>query len=461
MLKELTTNRRFLVLFSLMFSIVCLLNVNYCLLRSARNALAVVDLGHGASSIPFFELCGTMPGAVLMVFLLTKLLNRFSIHKVFLITLAVFSGFFLFFAVGIYPSLHLWKDALSGWGWIGVILPQAFSMLFFVMAELWKIALLTVLFWGLVNQYIQLADAKRFYAPLMLGGSIGTMLSGPLISFCTSDYISGGSWSRSLTLMMLSLAILGVVIAWLYTKLWKQFAGPKKEEEDKKDAALSLWDSVRMCMKSRYLLLLGWITIADYVAYTLGEVIFLDVLKQKFPDPRQYANYNGKLAFWSGLLTAISALVITPLILKKCKWVVASLVTPVCILVTEAAFFFALWTPSKDLHLELLVLLGTIFFCCSRAAKSTLLDTSKELSFLLLPPLEKMQGKLVIDGMCSRIGRGGASMMSLLLIQICGGVLASAFIAGWLAIAIGLSCVFSTFKLGFLVDKKSKPETIS
>jgi AAA family ATP:ADP antiporter len=214
-------------------------------------------------------------------------------------------------------------------------------------------------------------------------------------------------------------------------------------------------------MKSRYLLLLGWITIADYVAYTLGEVIFLDVLKQKFPDPRQYANYNGKLAFWSGLLTAISALVITPLLLKKCKWVVASLVTPVCILVTEAAFFFALWTPSKDMHLELLVLLGTIFFCCSRAAKSTLFDTSKELSFLLLPPLEKMQGKLVIDGMCSRMGRGGASMMSLLLIQICGGVLASAFIAGWLAIAIGVSCVFSTFKLGFLVDKKSKPETIS
>src|SRR5208282_2173451 len=105
-----------------------------------------------------------------------------------------------------------------------VMLPQALSLMFFVMAELWKIALLTVLFWGLVNQYIPLTDAKKFYAPLMLGGSIGTMLSGPLVTLCTSDSISGGSWSRSLTLMMLSLAILGVVVAWLYTKLWKQFA---------------------------------------------------------------------------------------------------------------------------------------------------------------------------------------------------------------------------------------------
>ncbi|MBP7073909.1 MAG: hypothetical protein KBA81_00805 [Rhabdochlamydiaceae bacterium] len=449
-----------------MFSIVCLLNVNYCLLRSARNALAVVDLGHGASSIPFFELCGTMPGAVLMVFLLTRLLNRFSIHKVFLITLAVFSGFFLFFAVGIYPSLHLWKETLAGWSWLpghdwfSVLLPQGFSMLFFVMAELWKIALLTVLFWGLVNQYIPIADAKRFYAPLMLGGSMGTMLSGPLITLCTSDYISGGSWSRSLTLMMASLAVLGLITAWLYTKLWTQFAGPKKEEKKEEDA-LSLWDSVRLCFKSRYLLLLAWITIADYVAYTLGEVIFLDVLKQKYPDPRLYCDYNGKLAFWSGLLTAISALIITPLLLKKCRWVVASLVTPVCLLITEGAFFLMLWTPSKDMHLELLVLLGTIFFCVVRAAKYTLFDTSKEISFLLLPSLEKMQGKLVIDGMCSRMGRGGASLMSILLIQVCGGVLASAFVAGWIALAIGASCVFSTLKLGLLVDRKSKPETVS
>lgn len=466
MFKELITNRRFLTLFSLMFGIVCLLNVNYCLLRSARNALAVVDIGRGAASIPVFELCGTMPAAILMVFVLTKLLNRFSIHKVFLITLAAFSGFFLFFAVGIYPSLHLWKEALGnlswlpGHDWLAILLPQGFSMLFFVMAELWKIALLTVLFWGFVNQYVPLTDAKKIYAPLMLGGSVGTMLAGPLITLCTSDIASTGSWPRSLTLMMLSLAILGLITAWLYTKLWAQLARPVTAQvrDEKKEEPLSLLDSVRLCLKSRYLLLLAWITIADYVAYTLGEVIFLDVLKQKYPDPRQYCDYNGQLAFWSGLLTAFSALVITPMLLKKCRWVTASLVTPLCLLFTEGAFFLTLWTPSKEMPLEMLVLLGTIFFCVVRAAKFTLFDTSKELSFLLLPSLEKMQGKLVIDGMCSRLGRGGASLMSLLLIQLCGGVLASAFVAGWIALAIGASCVVTTLKLGLLVERKTQTE---
>lgn len=447
-----------------MFSIVCLLNINYCLLRSARNALAVADLGGGAHMIPIYDLCGTIPGAVLMVFLLTRLLNRFSIHQVFLITLAVFLGFFLFFSFGVYPSLHLWKEAILEWNWLwghewlSVLLPQGAAMIFFVMAELWKIALLTVLFWGLVNQYMPLGQAKQLYAPLMLGTSIGTMLSGPITKLCTSDLLSQGLWSRSLGLIVLSLCVIGLAAAWLYTLLWMHFAknSPRASEKKEEDSPLSLRESLKACLQSKYLSLLAWMTIADYIAYALGEVVFLDILKQKYPDPRQYCEYNGQLSFWYGLLTAVSALFITPILVKKCRWVVASLVTPVCLVVTEAAFFFTLWAPSKELPLDLLVFLGSIFFCCVRAAKYTLFDTSKELSFLLLPPLEKMQGKLIIDGICSRIGRGGASLLSVGLIQIFGGIMASAFFAGTIAITVSVSCAFSTLKLGLLVEKQAK-----
>lgn len=460
-------DRRLNLLFVLMFGIVCLLNVNYAVLRSARNALAVADLGGGAGSIPWFELCGTMPGAVLMTFGLTWLINRFSIRRVFFITMGIFVGFFLCFALAIYPFLPQLKQFLLSADWIPAhetlarILPQLISMLFFVMAELWKIALLTVLFWGFINQYIPFESAKKYYAPLMLGGSVGTIAASPLITLCTSKLVSG-SWSDSLTLLMYLLAILSLFTAWMFSLLFRRLSSYQKEsiqiessEEKSEPEPLSVMESFRICLKSPYLLLLAWVTIADYIAYTLGEVIFLDVLKQKFPDPRDYCDFMGKLSFWNGLLTAVSALVITPYLLRRCRWIVASLVTPICLLVTEGAFFFTLWHPTFSSELDLLIIFGSLLFVLVRTAKYTLFDTSKEISFLLLPPLEKMQGKLIIDGMCARLGRGGASFLSLILIQVCGGVIATVPIAGAIALSIAASCVFATSRLSVLVEQRT------
>jgi AAA family ATP:ADP antiporter len=435
--------------FFLMFAIVLLLNIDYAILRSTRNALAVADLGGGAGSIPWFELCGTMPGAVLMTLGLTWLLNRYPIQKVFSLVLAVFVLFFLGFTLFLYPFLPQIEPIFS-------FMPVLASMLYFVMAELWKIALITVLFWGLVNQYVPVEDAKKYYAPLMLGASLGTIGAGPLISVCTSHFLTNGSWSVSLGLMMGLVALLSLLAGKLFQSLARHLtltfppAAPKEKE-----SLPSVWESLRICCQSPYLLLLAWITIADYIAYALGELIFLDVLKEKFPDPRDYCDFMGKLSFWSGLLTAFSALVITPYLLRRCRWVIASLVTPLCILLTEGAFFFVLWSPKFSTQIEILVLLGTLFFCSVRAAKYTLFDTSKEISFILLPPLEKMQGKLVVDGMCARLGRGSGSFLSIALIQLCGGVLASAPLAGGIALLIAFSCVLATSRLGKLVEQRT------
>jgi ATP:ADP antiporter, AAA family len=252
-------------------------------------------------------------------------------------------------------------------------------------------------------------------------------------------------------------AVVGAFTAWLFWSLWHRLSGMEKNqpEPQPQEKPISVWESFRICFRSRYLMLLAWVTVADYIAYALGEVVFLDVLRQKFPDPRLYADFMGKLSIWNGCLTAFSAVVITPYLLRKARWVVASLVTPMCLLLTEGAFFLTLWAPSSLMQIEMQVLFGSIFYCFVRAAKYTLFDTSKEISFILLPPLEKMHGKLIVDGMCSRLGRGGGSLVSILLIQICGGVLASVPIVGAAAIVISTSCVFATSRLGRLVEDRT------
>lgn len=467
---HLLRKEQFGLLFFLMLGIVCLLNVNYAILRSARNALAVTDLGGGASSIPWFELCGTMPGAVLMTFGLTWLLNRYSIHRVFYITLISFVSFFLIFACIIYPLLPTLKTMILPHSKaVASFVPIFASLIYFVMAELWKIALFTILFWGLVNQYLPLENAKWFYGPLILGSSIGTMLGGgPIVSFCTSSWASQNSWGQSLFLLMVMVALISILTAWMFSALCKKFSDNRplsasssassNNQDKEKESPLSIWESIRICCQSRYLLLLAWVTIADYIAYALGELVFFDILKQKFPDPRDYCYFMGQLSLWNGILAGFFSLVVTPYLLKRCRWVVASLATPLCLLITEGAFFGALWHPSLTSNLELLVILGTIFFCLVRAVKYTLFDTSKEISFLLLPPLEKMQGKLVVDGMCARLGRGSGSLLSLFLIQVCGSVTATVPLAGGIAIAIAFTCALATSKLGILVEEKTSTQ---
>lgn len=458
-----TTRSRYT--FFLMFSIFMLLNLNFTVLRSIRSTLAVVDLGSGAHTLPLFELFGTMPAAFLMTWGLASLMNRFSIEKVFLLTLSIFLGFFGVFATLIYPFL----PALKVSGEVGNSIVQVCTMLFYVMSELWKPALAIILLWGLINQYCPVLEAKKLYAPLMLGGSLGSMLASPLISMCTSEKIwkwlplSSTHWTHSFNFMMVLLVLIGIISGIFYYQLWKIFTcnSQKNEIINDKTEDISLTESLSVCTKSKQLRLLSWMVIADYIAYSLGEVIFLEVLKLQFPFPSDYCNYMGYLGLGSGLLTFISSLLITPFVLQHCRWVVASLVTPICLLITEGLFFFFVrgkslssswfgWNETE--WVAVVVLLGSIQYCVCRGAKYTFFDASKEVAFVLMPDNERMKGKLIIDGLCARLGRGSASMMSIILIKVSGGVIASSLATGIIAIGLGVSWVISTCKLGKQID---------
>ena len=98
--------------------------------------------------------------------------------------------------------------------------------------------------------------------------------------------------------------------------------------------------------------------------------------------------------------------------------------------------------------MEAAILFGSIQYCLCRSLKYTLFDASKELVFVSMPRSGKMEGKLIIDGICSRLGRGSAAGLSLGLVHIFGGILPSAFMAGTIAIGMGLSWVIATMRLG-------------
>jgi AAA family ATP:ADP antiporter len=477
-------------LFGFMFSIVCLININFSILRSMRNTLVVADTGGSAAFIPYFELFGTFPASILLTWVLSRLMRHCSFRFIFSMAMIFFLAFFIVFAFWIYPSreeIHALLEGklgfLFGFSRFKVIFTHWPDMVFYIMSELWKVALLSVIFWGFLNQNLALEQAKRFYPPLLLGTSIGTILAGPITVFCTSLFswnlfaFSSQRWQHSLYLLTLFLVFCGILTLLAFNFLFKKFQiskifpapshahqGTNSEADSPKEPfsrrLLSLSSSLRYLIKSPYLSALLLIVIAEYVCYALGELIFLEILKSKYPSPSDYCQYMGSLSFWMGILTAFSALILAPYLLQSYHWTRTALITPILMVVITFAFFFIIFCGkigwfAESSPLAIAVILGSVHFCIGRSAKYTLFDAIKELAFIPLNQEGQVKGKLIIDGIGSRLGRGTSSLLSILLFLLMGGPGESAIFAGILAISFALIMIPASRFIGHNLEKSS------
>ncbi len=464
-----------------MFFIVCLINVNFSILRSARNALVVADVGGSATFIPYFELFGTFPASIALTWGLSRLMRLFSPRFIFSMTVTFFLAFFIIFAYWVYPyreEIHHLLEAKLGlfFGLSGfkVVFTHWPDMIFYIMSELWKVAILSVIFWGFINQNLSLDTAKRFYPPLLLGSSVGAIMAGPITVFCSSQFswnffpLSSQRWQHSLYLLTFFLLISGVLTLVAFNLLFKKLRINKKTPPPQKDPTskkepfsqklLSLSSSLSYLRKSPYLSALLLIVVAEYVSYALGELIFLQVLKERYPAPSDYCQYMGNLTFWTGILTAFSALILTPYILQKCRWSRAAIITPVLMVLATFGFFGVIYLRKINLlpsvaPLNFAVLLGSLHFCIGRSAKYTLFDATKELAFIPLSQEGQMKGKLIVDGIGSRLGRGASSLISIFLFLIMGGAGESALFAGILAISFALVAIPAARLIGHDFEK--------
>src|SRR6185437_14558259 len=140
----------------------------------------------------------------------------------------------------------------------------------------------------------------------------------------------------------------------------------------------------------------------------LGELIFLQTLKDAYASPADYCQYLGNLSLWTGVLTALFALVLTPFLLQTYGWGKSALITPVLMVIVTFAFFAVIcfgnagFFPGSS-FLPLAVLIGSLHFVLGRATKYTIFDSTKELAFIPLDQEGQVKGKLIIDGIGSRL----------------------------------------------------------
>ncbi len=434
-----------------------LISFNYNILRATKDALVVTARASGAEAIPFIKVWAILPFAFLMTFLFTRLSNKFSRENVFYILMSIFIGFFLLFGFVLYPFRdHLHPHDLADR--LQEILPVGFKgliamfrnwtfTLFYIMSEMWSTIIMTVLFWGFANEVTSVKDAKRFYAILGISANFSGIVSGQ-VSMLMSKHVytpflpfGTDAWGQSLIFINSVIVLCALACILLYRYLHAKGlthatdASPAQRNSGISEIKMGMRKNFAYLAKSKYLIALAVIVVTYNISINLVEVVWKDQVKELFPNPSDFNAYMGKVLTSIGVISTATAIFISGNLIRRFSWTFSALISPMILLVTGVGFFAFLLFKDSGLGklatmlgstpLAIGVLFGTLQNCLSRASKYTLFDATKELAFIPLSRECKLKGKAAIDGVGSRLGKSGGSLIHQGLLMGFGTILLS------------------------------------
>lgn len=473
----------------LMMFLICF---NYSILRCIKDSVVVT--ASNAEVLPFIKVWAVLPMAVVLTILFTKLNNRFSQEQVLYMMVSGFLLFYALFAFFLYPMSdvfhpHELADSLQtslprGFqGFVSMFRYWTFT-LFYVLAELWSSIVLTVLFWGFANEITKVNEAKRFYAVLTIGSNIAATLAGQ----AANVFSVGGVFNTSLpfgktpfeqTLMISVSVIIMAGIATMLIFRWMNknvLNDPQFDElhltrwKVKEKKKMSIKESFSHLSSSKYLVYIAVLVIAYNLVINMVEVIWKNQLRELYSSPSDYYHFMNNLTTMFGMISTITALFL-PRILERFGWTKTAMITPVIMLFTSLGFFGFIFF-SEQLSsltmtalgmspLMIVVLFGAAQNCLSKAAKYSVFDATKEMSFIPLEHEVKLKGKAAIDGVGSRFGKSGGSLIHQGLLMVLGNLSASTpYVAAILmgVIAVWMSSVKSLGKLFHDLTHQTEPE---
>lgn len=421
------------------------ISFDYNILRTLKDSLLITAKGSGAEVIPFVKVWAMFPGAILMTVLFTWLSNRLQRDTVFYIMISIFLVYFAVFTFILFPIRdYIHPHALADK--MAEVLPLGFKgliamfrywtfTLFYVMSELWSSTVLSVLFWGFANQVTKIDEAKRFYGLFGVGANFSGIFAGQASVFCCNYTRNGGfvpigedAWHQSLVLMVTLILIAGGLtlfcFRWLNTHVLteKRYFDPEKiASEGEVKGKLSFKQSLSYLLNSKYLLLIACVVVSYNLVINLTEVLWKHQVKELYPNPNDYTVYMNHIVSIIGCVATISSLFVAGNAIRKCGWTFTALLTPVILFLTSIGFFgfFFLEQLYPDLvisflgltPLSIVAFFGSAQNILSRGAKYSVFDATKEMAFVPLKPETKLVGKAAIDGICSRFGKSGGSVI--------------------------------------------------
>ena len=460
-----------------------LLSLNYNVLRTLKDGLVVTAKDSGAEVIPFIKVWVMLPTAFLMTYIFSRLSRYLSREHVFYVILSIFLTFFATFAFILYPARdlihpHGFADQLElilplgAKGFIAMFRYWSYAA-FYAAAEVYGNIIIFLLFWGFANEITRVKEAKRFYGLLGLGANISGIAAGKLgLYFCRMPYNSNlpfgtDAFGQSVICLVSVILISGIAAAATYHWINSQvLTDPRflcqtvaKKRKNKRDK-ISLLESFSYISKSPYLLCIVALVLGYNLCINLVEVLWKHEVRKLYPDPSDFTAYMSQVSIGIGIVSSFFALFVSGNAIRKFGWTFTALLTPLTLLTTSIAFFsFLFWneqlTPyilpilgAASSPLVIITFLGSLQNILCRSSKYSVYDATKEIAFIPLKDESQIRGKTIIDGVGTRIGKSGGSVIHQSLLMICGTLGASSpYIAVVLLIVI-LLWIGATLSLG-------------
>ncbi|KAG8070342.1 hypothetical protein GUJ93_ZPchr0006g43118 [Zizania palustris] len=468
---------------------------NYTILRDTKDVLVVTAKGSSAEIIPFLKTWVNLPMAIGFMLLYTKLADVLSKEALFYTVIFPFIAFFGAFGYLLYPmrdAIHptALADRLlaalgpSFLGPVAILRVWSFC-LFYVMAELWGSVVISVLFWGFANQITTVEEAKEFYPLFGLGANVALIFSGRTVKYFSKMRQNLGpgvdGWAISLRGMMSIVVLLGFVIAGIYWGVNKfvidKSAAPIVERKKKEKPKLSMGESLKVLVSSRYVRDLATLVVAYGISINLVEVTWKSKLKAQYPSPNEYSSFMGDFSTATGIAT-FTMMLLGRVILRKFGWGVAATITPAVLLLTGVGFFSLILFggPLSPLMAQFgmtpllaAVYVGALQNIFSKSAKYSLFDPCKEMAYIPLDEDMKVKGKAAIDVVCNPLGKSGGALIQQFMIlsfgslanstPYLGGILLVIVLA-WLGAVRSLDSQFSPLAKQELEREKMKANAV-
>lgn len=430
---------KFLSITLLMFCILFIQN----LIRATKDS--IVNTMIGTEIIAFLKFWGVLPGAFLMTIIYVKLVGIMKAEKIFYVIMSSFLLFFAFFGFVIFPyheALHLSPELsanliaqMPNFKWFILLLSKWGFSLFYIIAELWPNAVFALLFWQFVNKITNVDESKRFFILFGLLGQTGLVISGKFLESLPriSDYFIGryglvsDDISVELTMAVVTFFGIGALSTFWMINNKVLDKGAADVKFTVKQKQMSIAESLKMVMSSRYIMLIATLLICYGIAINLVESPWKKQAALLYPTRSAYYAFVGSYLSYTGIFTILFVLLGSNIV-RRLGWFYAAIITPIMVFVTGGLFFavsnfadfsafivlsFALTDPAT-----IAIIIGAINNVLSKSSKYTLFDSTKEMSYVPLPDELKSKGKAAADVVGTKLGKSMSALLQSIIFMI-------------------------------------------